>query len=556
MPLFITQHVLMQHWFEFRRVLGLALALLASLAIVAGLGDSVAWGVTPESPEVKAVVEKALKYLATGSDDRLGAQCLLAMAFTKNGRPKDDPLVKRAVDLCEDRAKEMKNEDNYSLGCAVIFLCELDPEHYKGLIEKYLREILGRQMKNGPWSYPDYQTGDTSQTQYAVLGMWMAQRHGIAVPQRAVEGVAGWLLRTQDVGGGGWAYQGTDPGNKQRIAQEGTTHSLTAAGLGSLYICADLLEITEVPVVDKTESNVPSVLREVGEPKKPKKTGRGISQVIDAGSVREAMGFGNQWFQKNGKRVPSDWEHYFMYAYERMRSYQELANGKAEKEPAWYNDGFARLKKTQQSDGSWNGQDNPTVATCFAVLFLSRSSRKSIAKVVTDWGEGILIGGMGLPPSTADIQERDGKVVEVKLTGSIDELLRIVEDKDNPNLSRIAESSDGFTLDSDVAKRAGQIDRLRALVSGGTYQSRLVAVRTLGKIREFDNVPLLIYALTDPDLNIVREADRGLRFISRKLHGVGLPDAPTLPTQQQLRDVQASWKAWYKSIRPEAEFLD
>jgi hypothetical protein len=75
----------------------------------------------------------------------------------------------------------------------------------------------------------------------------------------------------------------------------------------------------------------------------------------------------------------------------------------------------------------------------------------------------------------------------------------------------------------------------------------------LGKFREMDNVPLLIYALTDPDVRIVLEADRGLRFISRKFGGVGLP---AQPTQQQVRDAQAAWKAWFLSIRPDAEFLD
>jgi len=51
----------------------------------------------------------------------------------------------------------------------------------------------------------------------------------------------------------------------------------------------------------------------------------------------------------------------------------------------------------------------------------------------------------------------------------------------------------------------------------------------------------------------VLEADRGLRFLSRKFGGVGLPDEPTA------RDIQAAikaWKEWYKTIRPEAEFLD
>jgi hypothetical protein len=59
--------------------------------------------------------------------------------------------------------------------------------------------------------------------------------------------------------------------------------------------------------------------------------------------------------------------------------------------------------------------------------------------------------------------------------------------------------------------------------------------------------------LTDPDPQIVRAADRGLRFISRKLEGVGLPAEPKPPEiQSAIRD----WKAWYQTVRPRAEFLD
>jgi hypothetical protein len=91
------------------------------------------------------------------------------------------------------------------------------------------------------------------------------------------------------------------------------------------------------------------------------------------------------------------------------------------------------------------------------------------------------------------------------------------------------------------------------VVSGGAYESRLVAVKALARVRELDNVPLLIYALTDPDMRIVREADKGLRFISRKFDGVGLPEEPQPPN---VKSAIAAWKAWYASIRPAAEFLD
>ena len=80
-----------------------------------------------------------------------------------------------------------------------------------------------------------------------------------------------------------------------------------------------------------------------------------------------------------------------------------------------------------------------------------------------------------------------------------------------------------------------------------------MAVRALGTARDLDSVPVLLYALTDPDVRVVQEADAALRFISRKFHGVGLPAEPT---SDDLRQARQAWRAWYLSIRPNAELLD
>lgn len=82
----------------------------------------------------------------------------------------------------------------YSAGLACIFLCELDPVKYRREIDFIFNVILKRQMPGGGWSYPNYSTGDTSQTQYAVLSLWTAKNAGIPVPQESAERVANWLM--------------------------------------------------------------------------------------------------------------------------------------------------------------------------------------------------------------------------------------------------------------------------------------------------------------------------------------------------------------------------
>lgn len=506
--------------------------------------------VTPESSEVKQVVEKALKFLETQNDERLGAKCLMGLTFYKAGRPLSHAKVVEAKNACQQAMSgDMKDVENYSVGLALIFLLETEPEKNRSLAYRYVEELLRRQQRPGGWGYPGNTTGDTSQTQYPTLGLWLAINSGIDVPSDALQRDCGWLLRTQDPSGA-WGYQGNDPGHYNRVNQSEIRPALAAAGLGSLYICADLLKIAEAKTKEEKPA-IPSALKPVGDPLEDKSKAK--ASELDLKIVRRAMSDGNAWFRQHFAIESEGHTHYYHYAYERYQSFRELSEKNVDPSPKWYTEFFEFLKKTQEPEGGWTGADNAPVCTSFAVLTLLRSAKKTIATVVARLGEGVLLGGLGLPKNTADLQERDGKIVQSALTGTIDELLTTIEKNDTPELKRLAESSALWKLDSNVTKRSGEITRLRAVVAAGSFESRLLAVRALGRVRELDNVPVLIYALSDPDMRVVREADKGLRFISRKFDGVGLPEEPK-PDQAQA--AIKGWKNWILSVRPNVEFLD
>ena len=111
----------------------------------------------------------------------------------------------------------------------------------------------------------------------------------------------------------------------------------------------------------------------------------------------------------------------------------------------------------------------------------------------------------------------------------------------------------GLSLDADLTKRTSQLARLRELVTNENFEARLAAVKTLGRARDLDNVPALIYALSDPDWRVVEAARDGLCFISRKFQGYG---PPPQPTEQQVQAARARWKEWYLAIRPEGQLMD
>lgn len=511
--------------------------------------NSAAQAITPDSPEVKQMVERGLRYLETHDDERLGGRCLIGLAFYKGGRKLTHPKIVAAQRACQAiTPEELQSIDNYSVGLAVIFLLETYPEGNRGLAQRFVSELLRRQQRAGAWGYPDNPSGDTSQTQYPTLALWLAINNGINVPLNTVERTCGWLVRTQDPSGA-WGYQGNDPGNYERVQQTEIRPALAAAGLGSLYICADLLGLHDSPR-EAEDSGLPTALKKVGDILEVKKP---VGRNVDQKTVRSAITDGNYWFTRHFTLDSEGHTHYYLYAFERYQSFREFIERRSDANPRWYNDVAAALKKSQSSEGSWTSGDTESISTSFAILTLLRSAKKTIQVIAPKLGAGVLVGGMGLPKSTTDLQEREGKLVEEALAGSVDELVTTIEKATPPELARLADSPAAWKLDPEVLKRSGDIAKLKSLVSSGNYEARLITVRTLARVRELDNVPLLIYAMNDTDLRIVAEADKGLRFISRKFEGVNLPEEPK---PHEVKNAVTAWKAWYQSIRPTAEFLD
>lgn len=547
------------------------LFLLAVLAWLAGcLGPAAAH--TPESAEVKALVKKGLDYLERGAPainvpgmpvmpaamgtERLGETVLVGLAFFKSGKP-DHALVKRAVEAVYMQ-RELSGTDNYSLGLATILLAELEPTAKKHLpqIQKHVDEFLKRQQPRGGWGYyKEDGKGDTSQIQYAVLALWSARMAGAQVPQESIENVCDFMIRVQDPSGG-WCYNGNDPGNYDRIAQNSMSHSLTAAGLGSVCVCADMLGIHERNGKEDLEDDtgLPPALKVVKKPK-AEVVNAAPATRIDPAYVKRAIQDGHNWLSANYKiETGTVWNFYYLYGLERAESYREWYFGKFTKEPRWYNDGVAFLAK-KNFNGGWSGDHSTKVSTSFAILFLQRSSYKAIVTHHPDLGEGVLSSGKGLPADLANVSVKRGKVIDSALAAEAEDITEMLKDPENPELRRILDSNEDFSLDPDSTKRSNQITQLRELVSAGSWEARMIAVRGLGKARDLDNVPSLLYALTDPDDRVATEADAALRFISRKLRGVGMPAEPS-KDKKAAQEARNAWRTWYLSIRPSAELID
>lgn len=540
---------------RFTSMLGLAAVL--SLACVLLSRTQTVLAYTSESPEVQAMVKKAMAYLQTAQHSEPGGTCLIGLAFLKTGSDQSHPKVQEAINQAQRLAREVAERGVglhcYNEGIACIFLCEAEPRRYQTDIQALLRGLVQRQQSNGTWGYKPHSYDDTSQTQYGMLALWTAHGAGISAPVASVERAMHWLMRTQ-LEDGGFAYNPGDPGSGQMKGRGKATLSMSAAGLGSLYVGAHLLGLGAKAKVEKKkdEPTLPPALRRVNAKEEKQEFQPLRPQTVSVAMVQRATSAGNAWFDKNFGPENSDarFTYYYLYGLERYKSFMEIVEGDPMEEPEWYNVGVEYLREKQRDNGSWTcGMVGAGADTAFAVLFLARGTKKSIRKAVLN--EGVLVGGHGFPKNITNITMKDGKVVTPQMVREMDEWLEMLEGAEDKEFD--PEAMEGMSLDDDLTQRTSQLERLRKLVSNEDWRARRVAVRTLATARELDNVPILIYALTDKDSEVPMYARDGLRFISRKFKGFGMPDRATPGQKQAAAD---KWKKWYLSIRPDGELLD
>jgi hypothetical protein len=537
-----------------RGALGLRWASLLALCL-AFCASAAQAALTPESPEVKAAVDKGVAFLKEykTNEVRIGARAIAALALVKNNVPLDHPKIQEAVRSIRtgitDGSLKSGPESLYSLGMSIIFLCNADPEQYRRDIEKLLEIQAQTQKAEGGWGYENVPNGDTSMTQYAVLSMWEAQEAGFDIPTERWEKVANWLLRTQDPNGG-FGYQATDPGTFERVAQSEVRLSMCAAGAGSLYICSDRFGMVNLgPGGGEEEDDVPDELKEVGGSSRRKRR-KVASSNVDRSRMGEAREDADDYLDKNFTVEVPMWIYYYLYAMERYQSFREAADGRMGAESAWYDSGAKYLISKQNEQGAWSERCGEVADTAFSVLFLIRSTRKSITKA-RYFGGGTLVGGRGLPSGEGAAFVRSGRVKKKALAGPADELFAAMDNPDNDQFNRALDDLEEMSFDADAEELNKQATKLKKLVADGPPEARVAAVRSLARTRDLDHVPTLIFALEDPDAEVFREAVSGLRFLSRRLTD---DDVPTDPNEEQRREAINEWRRWFLEIRPGAQF--
>src|SRR5436190_2651219 len=221
---------------------------------------------------------------------------------------------------------------------------------------KVRSKIAVKKMKDGP------ATGESSNSQYAALGLRACHDAGIVLPKEVVQNARKWWLESQhgsaeksvatggEMGGPprGWCY------SKESVCAKGhhPYASMTAGGVGAVAICNYILDL------DRKRDP----------------------------AIRSGLAWLDANWSVTGNTGPAEFagttaaEHYYyLYALERAGMLLDIPMiGNHD----WYVEGAKALLDAQKDGGSWvggGGRSNATWDTCYAILFLKKATQKLVA---------------------------------------------------------------------------------------------------------------------------------------------------------------------------------
>jgi VWFA-related protein len=346
------------------------IALLLSITSSAALARADA----PDDQEIARAISRGVAYLreqqsADGHwtepsqpEHRLGMTALAGLALMENGVADDAPAIKRARSVVVELAAD--SDQTYDLALAILFLarCQQGRRGEADPLIQSLGRKLARGDQEGIWTYTVPATGeepvpspskgrrgerrkgarrnlffagqgDNSNTQFALLGLWAAGRHGYN-PDEPLESID-QHFRSSQLSDGRWGY---------RVGMGGTD-SMTCAGLMGLAIAASRPGLAE---------------RQTAR-------ARGAALAADPKFIAALKAVG-----EDAPRASVHSDIYYLWSLERvcvalgLRSLDGFD---------WYAHGAGILLERQEDDGGWPGDRwGRQPGTALALLFLRKAN--------------------------------------------------------------------------------------------------------------------------------------------------------------------------------------
>ena len=343
-----------------RRALILAIT-VGLLAVLAAPRPVLAQGGDLTDEAVQRAIDKAKEYLIglgqnanwpghanfAGGVANMG---LFTLAYI--GEHPNRPVIGAAMDAAIARASDQVYVRSLRAMALAVLLNKLNGPKRDTVRVALIADtqwLVNAQGKHGGWDYKSLQNHDGrlafSNTQMAILALWQASLVGVEIPAEVWSRAQALYYKKQQADGS-WNY-----GDNVADWGGGNTPgygSMTAAGLASVYICADMLDLA---------SGCPCRSGKSGGEKTD--LNRHIDQALDWLGREFRVDVNPKWEKR------TEYYYYWLYAAERVGI---AAGYKYFGTHNWFREGAEYLISQQNADGSWKGGD--VADTCFATLFL------------------------------------------------------------------------------------------------------------------------------------------------------------------------------------------
>jgi hypothetical protein len=558
------------------------------------------------TPAKDLVVQKAAAFVRTGSIPATGTYSLsLSIMFLDRlGEAADIPLLESmTVRLlagqdpaggwtyyCPEISKEEKRRlakvieqrDEWVRKGGVPKKREAKLRTVKDLPKEITSQLMQISRHAGSAGNRDSGGGDNSNTQFAILALWISHRLGFPVHDALRR--TDWHFRGSQENNGGWGYYSGFEGRgvKLRI----TTATMTCAGLLGLGLGHGAATL-------KTKEKNPKA----GPATNPDKD-RAIKKGLVALGTTIGEPTGGKWdkvplFRDKGQKGGRT--YYYLWSLERVAMAYGLDRIGTKD---WYSWGAEILVANQGDDGSWIGSYYEGNAdTCFALLFLGRSNlapdltaflkgriKKAGETALTAGGVGgdkLVQGelgkglktGIGAQPDPADRREGAGtskkpRVIQAspeeqdrQITRLSNEFVRASGDDQEKLLAKLKESK-GVVYTEALAGSipllkgamkarardalAGRltrmsVDTLRDKLKDECLEIRRAAALACARKKSRAHIPDLIALLEDSELPVALAAHQALKDLTGQDFG---PEADA--TRAERKEAVAQWKAWWK----------
>jgi hypothetical protein len=272
------------------------------------------------------------------------------------------------------------------------------PENDKPILHPEVAKfakLINQNDGRGKNAFGKFGDGDNSNTQFAVLGVWTARKHG--VPCDGAIAALERRFRGSQNADGSWGYTGGfNPADSSSAA-------MTCAGLLALAVAHG----NENALKNKPDNMAPARPKGIAFADDPaiKAALRNLGNNITQAKGQPPEGRVNP-VARRGKRFKADDLNsnlYFLWSVERVAVLYGLETiGNHD----WYVWGADALVDTQMANGSWTARAyfgaNPEVNSAFALLFLNRANiARDLSAVlqgkVKDPGVAVLRGGGNIP---------------------------------------------------------------------------------------------------------------------------------------------------------------